>query len=456
MSTDLMDTIDSTQEQQYLDLFADLITEPLMTQTQHDFFDGQAQGQSLWEDALEQLQDFRVETAKQRTIPRKKLGFRFLDLPAELRNKIYDHCIKDDDQRHYDKCYCDMRNGSDRRRRASKKLTERQEKTKARMSRLVAEVDQTRRRGEISQQAYDAFCNRKWQNTQTECSASQTTHNRQTVIHLHASGDLCRKLPAICCVNAQTMQETWGLFFPSTTKFQVIVSEKDVFPCLRFFAMLKQIGVRNVTGKDVSLVADKQHTGREKGISLVIRKLIVFHWLNDLPLWHCFTGITVIGQAYSASKPFGKWMYSVRQIVALYHLDRKQWRDLALKCLLRCRSVDNQADEQLLSAQWDCERAEAVTDILIRAMECRLMHVGGFTDAKEYGDSDIPKTIPYRHWADQPVQPTCAKTSEYAILHFVNQFRIDVDERLRTLLGEGYKKWEEDEDKKTLPEDLVY
>ena len=84
------------------------------------------------------------------------------------------------------------------------------------------------------------------------------------------------------------------------------------------------------------------------------------------------------------------------------------------------------------------------------------MHVGGFTDAKEYGDSDIPKTIPYRHWADQPVQPTCAKTSEYAILHFVNQFRIDVDERLRTLLGEGYKKWEEDEDKKTLPEDLVY
>lgn len=42
------------------------------------------------------------------------------------------------------------------------------------------------------------------------------------------------------------------------------------------------------------------------------------------------------------------------------------------------------------------------------------------------------------------------------MLHFANQYRTAVDKVLRELLGGAYYEWEEMEDAKIIPEDLVY
>lgn len=60
------------------------------------------------------------------------------------------------------------------------------------------------------------------------------------------------------------------------------------------------------------------------------------------------------------------------------------------------------------------------------------------------------QSIEQEHENDQT-----SKTSEFAILHFINQYRDQVDKALRGLLGESYEKWERDEDEFTIPRHLI-
>jgi hypothetical protein len=91
---------------------------------------------------------------------------------------------------------------------------------------------------------------------------------------------------------------------------------------------------------------------------------------------------------------------------------------------------------------------EAIVDILVRALESLLAHLGNLGDEKEYGGFDLLRR------AKSGIGDH--KTSGCAILYFIGRFRVEVDRKLKDLLGDGYKKWEEDGNKRSLPRSLVY
>lgn len=80
-------------------------------------------------------------------------------------------------------------------------------------------------------------------------------------------------------------------------------------------------------------------------------------------------------------------MCSVRQIVALYEIDRIQWQRLSSQCLYRVASVEN-----VPPPDGDHSRIVAnIIKVLVRAMACRLNHLGGFDDDDHYGGLDVPR-----------------------------------------------------------------
>lgn len=274
-----------------------------LTKKQQAFVQGQVHGRSIWQTVLLQLQQHRRASARAPKIPEDYRDFRFLDLPAEIRNTIYELCIACDNEDHAVNCYCHMADNSRRGRKAKKKLTRKQKEARALVGRLENEVYGQHERMEISDHTRIAFADRVWQNRQTWCYPTEATHDRLTVVHIHPSGGLCRKLPAISCVNGQAFEESWGLFFPSTARFQAALLAKDIFPSLRLFATLERHKIK-VTGRQVTFVTYEQFEG-SKDIGRIIKKLIMMHWFNDFPLWHCITGIKA-NDHLRASKPFGK------------------------------------------------------------------------------------------------------------------------------------------------------
>ncbi|KAF2626312.1 hypothetical protein BU25DRAFT_95777 [Macroventuria anomochaeta] len=97
-------------------------------------------------------------------------------------------------------------------------------------------------------------------------------------------------------------------------------------------------------------------------------RVITMHWLDELPLWHCITGLAT-NNARNASKPFGRWTYSVRQIVALYHKDYIQWLRLPNKYPAQCCLVESTDDrpQRIPTAKLVAH----VIAMLVRATYCR-------------------------------------------------------------------------------------
>lgn len=113
--------------------------------------------------------------------------------------------------------------------------------------------------------------------------------------------------------------------------------------------------------------------------------------------------------------------------------------------LAHCHLVDS-ATASNLSGMSMMEVVQHVIDILVRAMNCRLHRRAHYDDDDRGGG---PGFDYHRAWIGQ------GKPEELAILHFVNQYRAEVDAALRQLLGERYERWERDEDEKPTPGDLV-
>lgn len=65
---------------------------------------------------------------------------------------------------------------------------------------------------------------------------------------------------------------------------------------------------------------------------------------------------------------------------------------------MRASLVDDKANDEdrPVSMLPGCELVEAVIEVLVSAMECRLCHIGSFGDDDEYGKLDLPKLD--KHW----------------------------------------------------------
>ena len=228
---------------------------------------------------------------------------------------------------------------------------------------------------------------------------------------------------------------------------KVCVYEKDMFPAFRLFAVLRQRNII-VQGPSVRLLPKNAWSSESQTIQKAkYARLITLNWLQDLPLWNC---VTTVGSndISNASNLFGRWLYSVRQIVALFHEGFAHWDTLTCKFLAHCHLVDSATAPNLsnMSMMEVVEVVEHVVDVVARAMYCRLYRRADYSD----DDRGAGPFYGYRSdWAD------LGKPGEFAILHFVKQYQKEVDLALRQVLGEIYEKWELEEDLKPIPGHLV-
>lgn len=305
------------------------------TQAQLEVAHGFAEGQRIWRDILKDMDTARLARIEELKGRRKRRGvFDFLNLPAELRNKIYELCIALDDEEHEDKCQCELPQEKRKKPRNTKQRREKEDLAqKLNTIRLdsISAVEQMYTSKQITEQAYTAFKIRAGQNQQDRTFITADMHARRDSISVLGNGALARKLPPICCLNAQTFQETFGLFFPCN-KTHVHASKQDIFPAFRLFSMLRRCNII-VQGPAIQLLpadawwlSDSESNQRAK-----YARLITLHWFHNLPLWDCLTGVRSndISIKYNL---FGRWMYSVRQIVALFHEGFTHWDSLSRQC----------------------------------------------------------------------------------------------------------------------------
>jgi hypothetical protein len=124
----------------------------------------------------------------------------------------------------------------------------------------------------------------------------------------------------------------------------------DIFPFLRFVAMLKRNGVVKVDGSMLTVEFEERQPNNEENVAAYapkfskVRRLMEMHWYDRLPLWNCLTGLDEVktdpddmDQEYEGYKPsverFGRWMYGLRQVAALFRIDPALWKTTSVKYL---------------------------------------------------------------------------------------------------------------------------
>jgi hypothetical protein len=406
------------------------------------------QGNVLWQRVLEELQSNRRETTVERRINLRYMGFRFLDLPGEIRNAIYKLCISEDDRAHGVKCPCQPRKRQSHK--PIKKDEERAETAKALEARHKANIEvvkQRRRDGRLTHQAFMSFMDRVWQSELQNTEASEWSHHRRKRAVIQARGDVCRGLPVISQVCRQILRESWGFSYPPSATIVLEVANYDFFPAFRFLSFLQRTNI-SITGSSVTVRYLDGRFARNNILhrqSAKLAQLILMHRLEGMPLWNCMTGLTESSDIIdSATNGFKHFMYSVRQITPLYTTDRAIWRQLSTKYLKRCHTMvyDDRVPHPKIP-ETDEELVDTVVDRLVKAMNCRLNCDGDFADdGRDTWRSGMRKRA--------------ATEASYAYLHVVNQYRSKVDRVLRSKLGDKYEEWEKAEDEKTMPPDLLY
>lgn len=92
---------------------------------------------------------------------------------------------------------------------------------------------------------------------------------------------------------------------------------------------------------------------------------------------------------------------------------------------------------------------EAVSDLLVRAIEYTIDHEGSFTCVSRDGKKRHQKSLGYRrlNGHEGPVA--------HAIVHAVNQYRREVDRMVMKQLGDEYEEWERLSDALRILQDMV-
>jgi hypothetical protein len=184
-----------------------------------------------------------------------------------------------------------------------------------------------------------------------------------------------------------------------------------------------------------------------------VKRLIEQHWLEGLPLWDFLTGLRE-WQGTRSSNPieitahrcFWKWMYRIRQVVALHRIERMTWRDLSIAYLRRQEQIyHDEAQGKAWETFEEADIVESVIDMLSNAIEFRL----GFKGNRGYGGEDFVREGYFS------VKGRIANETEHAIVHLVNQYCERVNKTLREELGSFYVQWEESEDQRVIPKDIL-
>lgn len=211
-----------------------------------------------------------------------------------------------------------------------------------------------------------------------------------------------------------------------------------------------------LTGKLVDIEFDTVFNLQDKRLHVTmfqnVKRLIEAHWLRGCPLWGAPTGLS----QNSPNNPFTAFMYSVRQIVALWRVDHNQWECTILTYLawyrtVTCAGVGTTRSYWLLRT--DAQVVEAAIEMLSKAAEYYL----------GYGGSWLPIGRGCDKWKEEDREmfrfkdpyAKVAYHNEHAVVHMVDLYRDEVDARLRVVLSDEYDEWETLPDTQEIPQDIT-
>ena len=152
-------------------------------------------------------------------------------------------------------------------------------------------------------------------------------------------GNIRNKIPALSCTNRQMLENTWGFIFPDGVAYHAETNNFNLFPFFRFLQVLQRRKMK-INGTVVSISLDYKEFGdaRYKERFSRVKRLIQMHWFDSVPQWNCLTGLRQTGNIKSTSsskdravRQFGQWMYPVRQMVKLWRARRATFREISIQ-----------------------------------------------------------------------------------------------------------------------------
>ena len=202
-----------------------------------------------------------------------------------------------------------------------------------------------------------------------------------------------------------------------------MVRNLDFFPFFRFWQSLTtRDWLVEVKPNEVHVKFDNTNELRDKVFHARkfenVKRLVELHWLEGFPLWGCLTGFN----NYAGERgPFFDWMYSVRQVVALYRVDHETWKWHSIKYLEEYKDLDNgESLEEGFSALLDAELVEKVIDMPCDEIEYNLGYDGNYSllgrDGKEW-DKNVFKVFPYKRNHRKN-----ASEKQHFVVHTVDQY----------------------------------
>ncbi|RMZ68272.1 glutathione S-transferase III [Pyrenophora seminiperda CCB06] len=296
---------------------------------------------------------------------------------------------------------------------------------------------------------------------------------RKKVMFIDPRGNLTDHLPMLSLVNREIFNETFYLFYSQLKEgfwIKCLVRHLYFFPFLRFYQSLTT-GTSPIRippsrlhiefydendGDDTTVKKTFQHQSETKFTH--VQRLVELHWLQGLPLWGCFTGLS---DHPDCKGPLGDCMYSVRQVVALYRIDHATWRRHSIEYLSRYDMVwlDSVTPRDSIG---DAELVEQMIHLLCTAIKYHLGYYGKGTSADPivisdscYPNSDGEELSSKIFRRLAKYYSVTTREREHATVHVVCQYRKKINKELRERLGEDYHEWEHYPDEVPIPKDLL-
>jgi hypothetical protein len=168
-----------------------------------------------------------------------------------------------------------------------------------------------------------------------------------------------------------------------------------------------------------------------------------------------------------SKRAFWEWLYAVRQITAFYHLDRAKWLDASIKYLNRKEFVElaEEAEETWIWGKDDPE--EEIVEFIIGFLGKAIEYACGYHGSWDYRQGDESSDEEYGRCCysaryrrkgyfryDEEAEKI-AHEMEHAFVHLANQYCAHISELLKVALGDEMEEWDELEDDKVVPLDIL-
>jgi hypothetical protein len=426
--------------------------------------------------------------------------FRFLDLPPELRNIVYSQYLddtqiigngNDTQQARLDKFkfhgvsghlkdWESSSNGMYYMRCRLQKYQATEKRKRINIENLMVDKDNL---SDIGYSAYIDYIEAHACFADRMEPCQHENHAQRNIVRISEHGNLCEDLPFLAQTCHLILGEMWPLCFSTRRctvpkkdrlektqdsieiEYHARVRNFDYFLLFRFLHMLRRDnkGIA-VKGHVVHLVLEDQKpkadacgTKFEK-----VERLFAMHWLVDLPLWGCLTGLRKEYRfADKAQMPkhgyepkgtgakiiYWAWLQSMRQIVALYHIDRPAWREISIK-YLDCWKVFLD-DDTVRKTVWTTTIPEYII------VEAIIPFIGGAIKAQRgtsvnWRDNVSPR-VDYFH-VSESYNP---QELGHGNAHLAGRYCLKVEEAIKKELGARLEEWEKTEDDKVVPLDML-